>query len=106
MRFDGGPSVIPLILTPGEASWGERAAERARAKRDASAKQSAHVRRASPNSVLGPQPPNVVGALPVCARPAYPRGPLVEYARFLRLDVGQVTRTFLARAARAKHKTD
>jgi flagellar biosynthesis protein FlhG len=32
--------------------------------------------------------------------PVYLRGFLVEYARFLRLDVGQVTRTFMARANR------
>jgi flagellar biosynthesis protein FlhG len=36
----------------------------------------------------------------------YLRGFLVEYARFLRLDVGQVTRTFLQRAQRGRHKAD
>ena len=34
--------------------------------------------------------------------PVYLRGFLVEFARFLRLDVGQVTRTFMARANRAR----
>jgi flagellar biosynthesis protein FlhG len=38
--------------------------------------------------------------------PVYLRGFLVEFARFLRLDVGQVTRTFLARASRARQKAD
>jgi flagellar biosynthesis protein FlhG len=36
--------------------------------------------------------------------PVYLRGFLVEFARFLRLDVGQVTRTFMARASKAKQK--
>jgi len=38
--------------------------------------------------------------------PVYLRGFLVEFARFLRLDVGQVTRTFMARANRARQKAD
>jgi flagellar biosynthesis protein FlhG len=38
--------------------------------------------------------------------PVYLRGFLVEYARYLRLDVGQVTRTFMARAQRARQKAD
>ena len=38
--------------------------------------------------------------------PVYLRGFLVEFARFLRLDVGQVTRTFMARATRARAKPD
>jgi flagellar biosynthesis protein FlhG len=36
----------------------------------------------------------------------YLRGFLVEYARFLRLDVGQVTKTFLARWARERRKAE
>jgi flagellar biosynthesis protein FlhG len=36
--------------------------------------------------------------------PVYLRGFLVEYARYMRLDVGQVTRTFMARANRARQK--
>jgi flagellar biosynthesis protein FlhG len=38
--------------------------------------------------------------------PVYLRGFLVEYARYMRLDVGQVTRTFMARANRARQKAD
>jgi flagellar biosynthesis protein FlhG len=38
--------------------------------------------------------------------PVYLRGFLVEFARFLRLDVGQVTKTFMARANRARAKAD
>ncbi|HZS36092.1 MAG TPA: P-loop NTPase [Polyangia bacterium] len=36
----------------------------------------------------------------------YLRGFLVEYARFLRLDVSQVTKTFIARYSREKQKAD
>ncbi len=42
----------------------------------------------------------------VMPAPVYLRGFLVEFARFLRLDVGQVTRTFMARASRARQKAD
>jgi flagellar biosynthesis protein FlhG len=38
--------------------------------------------------------------------PVYLRGFLVEYARYMRLDVGQVTKTFMARASRARQKND
>jgi post-segregation antitoxin (ccd killing protein) len=42
----------------------------------------------------------------VMPAPVYLRGFLVEFARFLRLDVSQVTRTFMARANRARQKAD
>ena len=36
----------------------------------------------------------------------YLRGFLVEYARFLKLDIGQVTKTFIARYIRSRKQRD